>query len=55
MQQPHVPRTPHPRFEGLSELGPRGDAIVEADWCLGELKKALEAEGFWRIPHHFFQ
>ena len=45
MQQPHVPRTPHPRFEGLSELGPRGDAIVEADWCLGELKKTLEVEG----------
>ena len=45
MQQPHVPRTPHPRFEGLSELGPRGDAIVEADWCLGGLRKALEAEG----------
>ena len=45
MQQPHVPRTPHPRFEGLSQLGPRGDAIVEADWCLGELKKTLEAEG----------
>tara|TARA_A100001011_G_scaffold294507_1_gene306664 strand:+ start:979 stop:2517 length:1539 start_codon:yes stop_codon:yes gene_type:complete len=45
MQQPHVPRTPHPRFEGFSELGPRGDAIVEADWCLGELKKTLEAEG----------
>ena len=45
MQQPHVPRTPHPRFEGLSELGPRGDAIVEADWCLGELKNILEAEG----------
>lgn len=45
MQQPHVPRTPHPRFEGLSELGPRGDAIVEADWCLGELKKTLDAEG----------
>ena len=45
MQQPHVPRTPHPRFEGISELGPRGDAIVEADWCLGELKNTLEAEG----------
>ena len=45
MQQPHVPRTPHPRFEGQSELGPRGDAIVEADWCLGELKKTLEEEG----------
>ena len=26
-------------------MGPRGDAIVEADWCLGELKKTLEAEG----------
>lgn len=45
MQQPHVPRTPHPRFKGISELGPRGDAIVEADWCLGELKKTLETEG----------
>ena len=45
MQQPHVPRTPHPRFEGQSELGPRGDAIVEADWSLGELKKTLEVEG----------
>ena len=45
MQQPHVPRTPHPRFEGQSELGPRGDAIVEADWSLGEMKKTLEVEG----------
>ena len=45
MQQPHVPRTPHPRFNGVSDLGPRGDAIAEADWCLGELKKTLEAEG----------
>jgi arylsulfatase A-like enzyme len=26
-------------------LGPRGDAIVEADWCLGELKNTLESEG----------
>ena len=45
MQQPHVPRTPHPRFEGLSGMGPRGDAIVEADWCLGEFMKTLEEEG----------
>jgi arylsulfatase A-like enzyme len=44
MQQPHVPRTPHPRFKGLSGLGPRGDAIAEADWCLGELLKTLEQE-----------
>jgi arylsulfatase A-like enzyme len=45
LNQPHVPRTPHPRFMGTSGLGPRGDAIVEADWCVGELVKTLEEEG----------
>lgn len=45
MQQPHVPRTPHPRFEGATDLGPRGDAIVEADWMIGEFIKTLEEEG----------
>jgi arylsulfatase A-like enzyme len=45
MQQPHVPRTPNPRFIGTSELGPRGDVIVEADWVIGELLKTLESEG----------
>ncbi|MCC5937181.1 MAG: arylsulfatase [Lunatimonas sp.] len=45
MQQPHVPRTPHPRFEGTSGMGPRGDVILEADWCIGELLATLEAEG----------
>ncbi len=45
MQQPHVPRTPHPRFVGKSGMGPRGDVIVEADWCVGELYKTLEKEG----------
>ncbi|TGV04768.1 sulfatase family protein [Flavivirga rizhaonensis] len=44
MQQPHVPRTPHPRFIGASKLGPRGDVIVEADWCVGEFIKTLEEE-----------
>jgi len=45
LQQPHVPRTPHPRFVGASGMGPRGDVIVEADWCIGELLKTLEKEG----------
>lgn len=45
LQQPHVPRTPHPRFEGKSGMGPRGDVIVEADWCIGELMATLEKEG----------
>ena len=44
MQQPHVPRTPNPRFKGTTGMGPRGDAIAEADWCLGELLKTLENE-----------
>ncbi len=45
LQQPHVPRTPHPRFVGSSGMGPRGDVIVEADWCIGEFIKTLESEG----------
>lgn len=45
LHQPHVPRTPHPRFAGSSGLGPRGDVIVEADWCIGEIMKTLEEEG----------
>jgi arylsulfatase A-like enzyme len=45
LQQPHVPRTPNQRFAGTSGMGPRGDAIVEADWCVGELIKTLETEG----------
>lgn len=45
MNEPHVPRTPHPRFVGKSGLGPRGDVVLEADWCIGEFMKTLEAEG----------
>jgi len=45
LQQPHVPRTPNPRFVGSTDLGPRGDVIVEADWCVGEFMKTLENEG----------
>jgi arylsulfatase A-like enzyme len=44
MNQPHVPRTPHPRFEGKSGLGPRGDVILEADWCVGEIMQTLKSE-----------
>ena len=44
MQQPHVPRTPNPRFVGSTDMGPRGEVIAEADWCIGELLKTLEEE-----------
>jgi len=38
----HVPRVPHSRFVGKSGLGPRGDVIVQLDWCTGEILKALD-------------
>lgn len=43
LHQPHVPRAPHPRFAGATELGPRGDVIVEADWCVGEVVDYLDS------------
>ncbi len=45
LNEPHVPRTPNQRFVGLSGMGPRGDAILEADWCIGEFIKTLDEEG----------
>lgn len=45
LHQPHVPRVPGPRFAGRSSLGPRGDVILELDWCVGELLDTLERLG----------
>ncbi|MBP7950503.1 MAG: arylsulfatase [Verrucomicrobiales bacterium] len=42
LHDPHVPRVPHPRFVGKSEMGPRGDALAQADWCVGEVLAALD-------------
>ena len=41
----HVPRFPHPRFRGTSEMGLRGDAIVQFDWSVGEIVRTLEEQG----------
>lgn len=41
----HVPRVPHPRFAGKSGMGPRGDAILEFDWSVGQIMQALEKSG----------
>lgn len=41
----HVPRMPHERFQGKSQLGYRGDAILELDWCVGELVDGIEQLG----------
>ncbi|MCA9086331.1 MAG: arylsulfatase [Planctomycetaceae bacterium] len=41
----HVPRVPHPRFVGKTSLGPRGDAMVQLDWCTGQILDTLEKHG----------
>lgn len=41
----HVPRMPHERFQGATKLGFRADSIVQFDWCVGELMKALDRLG----------
>jgi arylsulfatase A-like enzyme len=41
-QDIHVPRIAHERFQGTTTLGPRGDCIVQLDWCVGELMKTLD-------------
>ncbi len=45
LHQPHVPRTPNPRFVGKSGMGPRGDVILEADWSVNELINTIDELG----------
>jgi hypothetical protein len=35
----------HPRFQGKTSLGKRGDAMVQFDWVTGEIVKTLEEHG----------
>ena len=39
---PHVPRVPHERFAGTSGMGPRGDAILQSDWSIGQVLDTLD-------------
>lgn len=38
----HVPRIPNPRFVGKTDMGPRGDAIVEFDDSVGRILRKLD-------------
>jgi arylsulfatase A-like enzyme len=42
LHDPHVPRAPHPRFVGATSMGPRGDAIAQLDWSVGEVLATLD-------------
>lgn len=37
----HQPRLPNVKFIESSSMGPRGDVIVQLDWCVGEIVKQL--------------
>lgn len=41
----HVPRMPGTRFKGKSEMGYRGDVIMQLDWSVGEIMKTLNYLG----------
>ena len=42
LTEPHVPRMPSTMFKGKSNLGYRGDAILQLDWTVGEISKELK-------------
>jgi len=42
----HAPRLPHERFLKKSKLGLRGDALVQMDWCVGEVLNHLRE---WKL------
>src|SRR5215831_3346078 len=44
----HVPRLPNKRFGGKTPIGPRGDAIAELDWTVGQVLGALDSNGLAR-------
>lgn len=44
-QMIHVPRAPHPRFQGKTSLGYRGDAMVELDASVGAVMAMLDQHG----------
>lgn len=43
----HVPRYPNERFRGKTDMGHRGDAIVQFDWSVGEVIRALKEAGIY--------
>lgn len=41
----HVPRLPNEKFVGKSGMGPRGDALLQLDWTVGQLTDMLKKNG----------
>jgi arylsulfatase A len=45
LNSPHTPISPSKAFQGKSPLGAYGDFVMETDWAVGEVVKALEKAG----------
>ncbi|MCL4641763.1 MAG: arylsulfatase [Pseudosphingobacterium sp.] len=45
LTEPHVPRMPATIFKGKSDLGYRGDAILQLDWTVGQIMDQIESLG----------
>jgi arylsulfatase A-like enzyme len=50
----HAPLKPNPRFAGKSRIGVYGDFLLELDWSVGEILKALDEKGFTQNTLVFF-
>jgi arylsulfatase A len=44
---PHTPVTPSERWRGKSNAGSYGDFVLELDWCVGEVVKALKEKNMF--------
>ena len=40
---PHKPVQPHPRFIGKSKLGLYGDFVMQVDWTVGQVMRAIRS------------
>jgi len=45
LNSPHGPHVPSEAFQGKSGLGVYPDFVMETDWAIGEVVRAVEAEG----------
>jgi arylsulfatase A-like enzyme len=45
LSAPHTPWLPPALVKGKSQDGPRGDLVMLADWCVGEVVSAIERSG----------
>ena len=46
LTSPHCPLVPTKEWQGKSGLGQYGDFVMETDWAIGEVLKAIDAAGF---------